>query len=59
MENSNNNKEKNNGSKKFWISSIILLVIISILALISYVLYNNLNKEKAILPYTELIQKNK
>lgn len=59
MENSNNNKEKNNGSKKFWISSIILLVIISILALISYVLYNNLNKEKEnlILPYTELIQK--
>lgn len=59
MENSKNNKEKNNESKKFWISSIILLVIISILALISYVLYNNLNKEKEnlILPYTELIQK--
>lgn len=59
MENSKNNKEKNNESKKIWISSIVLLIIISILAVIAYGVYNNLNKEKEklILPYTELIQK--
>lgn len=58
MENSKNNKEKNNESKKFWISSIVLLIIISILSAIAYFLYNNNEeKDKLILPYTELIQK--
>ena len=58
MENSNKNKDKNNDSKKFWISSIILLVIIIALSIAAYLIYssNGEEKDKLVLPYTELIQ---
>ena len=58
MENSNKNKDNNNDSKKFWISSIILLVIIIALSIAAYLIYssNGEEKDKLVLPYTELIQ---